>query len=97
MYKDNVAGITKPVLWCAGIHPKAIGVLHILIKLDQEVLDSYLAMVAAMKNRANWNDSEETTQKEEPGVVIEPVTIEQVEAAKKLVLDSQKTCLPKFN
>lgn len=96
-YKDNVAEYELSQYYGAQswYTPEGYrGILHILIKPDQEVLDSYLAMVAAYEEQSQpENDSEETTQKEEPGVVIEPVTIEQVEAAKKLVLDSQKDLL----
>lgn len=97
-YKDNVAEYELSQYYGAPswYTPEGYrGILHILIKPDQEVLESYLSMVAAYEEQSQPDDDTEgeEQQTEEPGVVIEPITLDQVEAAKQLVLDSQKNLL----
>lgn len=69
------------------------GIIHILIKVDEDILEQYMAMQAAYEEQQNsaGNDSaEEPNKQNDSAVVTEPVTLEQVEVAKQAVLDSKK-------
>jgi len=69
------------------------GIIHILIKVDEDILEQYMAMQAAyeeQQNSAGGDDTTKTSEQDDSAVVTEPVTLEQVEVAKQAVLDSKK-------
>lgn len=67
------------------------GILHILLKVDQELLDQWTDLSARLEEAQNASevtgDAEPT---EAPAETEEPVTEEMVEAARQAILDSQK-------
>lgn len=73
------------------------GIIHILLKADAAVMEQYTAMQAAYEDQQAGADEEqvagETAQPTQQAVVTEPVTPEQVEEARQVVLASQKAKL----
>lgn len=63
------------------------GILHILLEVDEELLNNYSTLVAALEEQDEAVTADEATEEtsEEPA---EPVTAEQVEAARQAILDS---------
>ena len=72
------------------------GIIHILVKADAAIMEQYTAMQAAYEDQ-HADTAEEaaagTVEPTEQPVVTEPVTLEQVEEARQMVLASQKTKL----
>ena len=67
------------------------GVTHILLKVDQELLDNWTDLSARLEE--SHEETESTGESEEPAETEEPVTEEMVEAARQAILDSQKETL----
>ena len=67
------------------------GVTHILLKVDQELLDNWTDLSARLEE--SHEETESTGESEEPAEAEEPVTEEMVEAARQAILDSQKETL----
>ncbi len=76
------------------------GIIHILVKVDEDILEHYMAMQAAYEEQhsENADDSEakdsgadaEGDGEAAENAVTEPVTLEEIEEAKQAVLNSQK-------
>ena len=64
------------------------GILHILMKVDEELLNNWKDLTARLEEARN--PSESTGETEAPAEEEEPVTEEMVEAARQAILDSQK-------
>ena len=64
------------------------GILHILINVDEELLNNWKDLTARLEEARN--PSESTGETEAPAEEEEPVTEEMVEAARQAILDSQK-------
>ena len=76
------------------------GIIHILLKVDQELIDAWKDLAARLEEQMNHEDEEpteteetatadETTEAEStPEPTAEPVTQEMVDAAKQAILDS---------
>ena len=71
------------------------GVTHILLKVDQELLDNWTNRSARLEE--SHEETESTGESEEPAETEEPVTEEMVEAARQAILDSQKETLDTIN
>ena len=71
------------------------GVTHILLKVDQELLDNWTNLSARLEE--SHEETESTGESEEPAETEEPVTEEMVEAARQAILDSQKETLDAIN
>ena len=71
------------------------GVTHILLKVDQELLDNWTSLSARLEE--SHEETEGTGESEEPAETEEPVTEEMVEAARQAILDSQKETLDAIN
>ena len=79
------------------------GVTHILLKVDQELLDNWTSLSARLEESHEETEStgeskesaetEKPAETEEPAATEEPVTEEMVEAARQAILDSQKETL----
>ena len=76
------------------------GITHILLKVDQELLDKWTDLSARLEeSRENDEttgedgDAEPAEETEAPAETEEPVTEEMVEAARQAILDSQKATL----
>ncbi len=67
------------------------GITHILLKVDQELLDNWTDLSARLEE--SHEETESTGESEEPAETEEPVTEEMVEAARQAILDSQKETL----
>ena len=67
------------------------GITHILLKVDQELLDNWTSLSARLEE--SHEETEGTGESEEPAETEEPVTEEMVEAARQAILDSQKETL----
>lgn len=78
------------------------GIIHILIKVDEDVLEHYIAMQAAYEeqhreeNAENAEEADGEQEEETADVVTEPVLLEQIEEARQAVLDSQKETIDKI-
>ena len=76
------------------------GILHILLDVDQELIDKWLDLSARLEESQNAGDEESTGEAgeaaegekadAEPAVTEEPVTEEMFEAARQAILDSKK-------
>ena len=72
------------------------GIIHILLDVDEELLENYNGLVARLEESKSEEAGEteeltETTEAtEEPAATEEPVTEEMVEAARQAILDSKK-------
>ena len=71
------------------------GITHILLKVDQELLDNWTSLSARLEE--SHEETEGTGESEEPSETEEPVTEEMVEAARQAILDSQKETLDAIN
>lgn len=76
------------------------GITHILLKVDQELLDKWTDLSARLEeshesgeNTGENSDAEPAEEAGEPAETEEPVTEEMVEAARQAILDSQKETL----
>ena len=73
------------------------GVTHILLKVDQELLDNWTDLSARLEESReeteSTGESGEPAETEQPAETEEPVTEEMVEAARQAILDSQKETL----
>ena len=76
------------------------GITHILLKVDQELLDKWTDLSARLEESresdettAEDSDAEPAEETGEPAETEEPVTEEMVEAARQAILDSQKETL----
>jgi hypothetical protein len=63
------------------------GVTHILLKVDEELLNAWIDLNARLEEA---QEPEAAEDGEEPAETEEPVTAEMVEAARQAILDSQK-------
>ena len=70
------------------------GITHILLKVDQELLDSWTDLTARLEEAHEETENTENTGDAEteaaPAETEEPVTAEMVEDARQAILDSQK-------
>ena len=76
------------------------GITHILLKVDQELLDKWTDLSARLEESRENNettgeddDAEPSEETAEPAETEEPVTEEMVEAARQAILDSQREIL----
>ncbi|MDO5022660.1 MAG: peptidylprolyl isomerase [Eubacteriales bacterium] len=76
------------------------GIIHILVKVDEDILEQYMAMQAAYEEQNSDNPETPSANEEQTAenaqVVTEPVTLEQIEEAKQTVLNSQKETIDKI-
>lgn len=77
------------------------GITHILLKVDQELLDKWTDLSARLEESSGEEESTADTsdpeQTETPAETEEPVTEEMVEAARQAILDSKKDVLDEIN
>ena len=67
------------------------GIIHILLNVDQELLDNWTDLSARLEeSHEETEDTGDTDETETPAETEEPVTEEMVEAARQAILDSQK-------
>lgn len=66
------------------------GILHILLDVDEELLNNYTTLAAALEEQQEAATADETAEEtaEATAEPAEPVTAEQVEAARQAILDS---------